>query len=113
MIWPFRRRRKQKPLPPINEDWRAGDLAECISEGSWSFESSLEDGPAKGQICRVTKVVAGHLFGTDQPAYGLGFVGFGYFYRASDFRKLRPVHEACDVGFAALIKRPKREGIDA
>jgi len=110
MIWPFRRRKKQKPLPPINEDWRAGDLAECIKGGSWPPGIA---GPAAGQICRVTDVIAGRLTVSGDPAFGLSLFGFMHFFHAEAFRKLRPVHEACDVGFAALIKRPRREGIDA
>ena len=110
MIWPFRRRRKEKPLPPINEDWRPGDLAECIDGRPWSGDGP---GPAKGQISRVTRVTIDKLQTTGEPAYGLGLEGFAGLYNAAYFRKLRPVHEACDVGFAALIKRPRRTEVDA
>lgn len=109
MIWPFRRRKKEKPLPPINEDWRVGDLAQRVTPGCWEPNPA---GPAVGEICRVTEVAIGR-FSCGNRGFVLRFAEYPAKFQAEAFRKLRPVHEACDVGFAALIKRPKREGIDA
>lgn len=41
MDWPFKR--KPEPQPPINEDWRVGDLAECINNHPWMATAPRTD----------------------------------------------------------------------
>lgn len=114
MIWPFRRRSKAQSskLPLINEDWAPGDLAQCL-DGDWPVP-----GPDKDDIVRVLQVAPGVCNTTGEPAWGLMFAEWpGELYVATSFRKLRPVHDACEAEFKALIQRPAtapaREGQDA
>lgn len=114
MIWPFRRKKRPTgQLPPINEDWRVGDLAACIMDGGWTGGI----GPTYGSIHRVTAVVEGHLKKTNEPVWGLQLQPWLAYYHAEAFRKVRPDAEECSTEFKALIglvlRKPAKTGVDA
>lgn len=104
MIWPFNKWwGKKNKMPPINEDWRVGDLAACI-DGSWL----QRPGPSPGAIHKVTVVIAGRFRGSNEPAWGLGLIGWTGHWDATAFRKVQPDAEACEDEFKTLIKRITR-----
>lgn len=108
MIWPFRRRKPTPPLPPLDEDWAPGDLAICLTDKPWFDRKGPVAGPRRDDLCRVTIVVKG----TDcqnRPAWGLGLERWPDYWEARHFRKVRPVHEACEAEFVALIKAPAKQ----
>lgn len=117
MIWPFKRRKPKTPepqtpkLPPINEDWQAGDLALCL-DGSWA---GGEPGPALDSIYRVLSVGSGRMKHTGLPAWGLMLAGWDGYYDAMAFRKVRPDAEECSAEFKALIDLTirKRQKVEA
>jgi len=87
-MWPFTRPRKPKPPEDHrvwNEDWAAGDLAECVA-GSWGGNP----GPKVGSINRIigVKEGIGHL---GSLIYALEFQRHpDYAYECTAFRKIRP-----------------------
>lgn len=93
--------------PPINEDWQAGDLAECIVQGSWARDGP---GPDLGDVHRVVDVIKGRSVDDDSPGWGLKLSGYSYFYNADCFRKVQPRADAlerCEADFLPLV-RPVR-----
>ncbi len=89
MIWPFSRNAKPSERGPLKEDWRAGDLAQCLAK---TFNYHVPGAPAFMDVCRVESVVPGvHLDGT--PSWGLTFRGVPFAYEAREFRKLPPRSE--------------------
>ena len=103
MIWPFRR-----PASPIDrrntrEDWKPGDLAECIRD-NW-IEPSGND-PKVGDIFRVRRVndATNHL---NVRAIFLFFDGrtgrTGY--SSTAFRKVRHTYEPADRSFIEKLKK--------
>lgn len=95
----------------MNEDWRPGDLAQCIAD-DWIIPTG-ED-PKIGDILRVTKVL--DLTGDYPNAgrvrfYALRFEGKRWQggWETAAFRKLRPVLEPAEEEFTNLIKRPVRQ----
>lgn len=104
MIWPFRRKPKQLQRPPINEDWRPGDLAYCLN-GDWSPSG----GPAKGEICRVADVFPGFNSVTNEPGWGLRLEGWKPAYAATSFRKVHPDRQQASSEFSDYIKRVIRK----
>lgn len=107
MIWPFGKKKAPPPeRGPINEDCQAGDLAVCISDGSWYPAC---DGPKKDQTYLVVQVVPGH-YQNGHPAWGLGLREYpGFWWEAQSFRKVRPVHKACDADFRERIERARQK----
>ena len=102
--WPFTR--KPKPLNPgaINEDWRVGDLAECLAKDGYWTENGV--GPEFGDVLSVSIVDRA----TDGRVY-LVFKAFaGDAFEARVFRKLPPLNTAATAEFSAQIKalKPKR-----
>jgi len=95
---------KRKPLASglhgdSPEDWRAGDIAECIHDGRW-FEGAMRPaaGPRKGARNKVICVkVKPHLL-TGKPVQLLQFSRFPGFYIATGFRKVRPQADAKIAG---------------
>jgi len=113
--------RAPRPQTPtiviVDKSWRAGDLAECIVDGTWY---SLEDGatkpgPSKGERRVVTQVelsgdAAGHM------VLWLTFAkSRGQIFRADQFRKIVPQADtacAADADFLPWLKRqPVREDV--
>lgn len=94
----------------MNEDWRVGDLAECIGDGPWDCGDTK---PELGDICRVSAVVDAVGTRTNTRNYYLGFVGLHNRFCCTSFRKILPLHTAADAEFTALIKRPVRKPVKA
>ena len=106
MIWPFRRKKKPVAVrPPINEDWRVGDFAACITAAPWIGGS----GPALGSVCEVLAVVPGYIRSSGEPAWGLQLKGWDGLYHATNFRKLVRDKEECSAEFKALINLALRK----
>jgi hypothetical protein len=109
-MWPF----KRKPTPlnpgPINEDWKAGDLAECIVGGTaghaWlGQDGDVYDGPERGDVLSVVGVYAGS--GLSGDGWFLDLKGLKNGFAARCFRKVPPLNSEADAEFTARIKRLK------
>lgn len=97
----FRLRQK----PPA-EDWRRGDLAECLQKGGWSIVATGQPcpGPEYGQIVRVASVDC------QDGLVGLALEGWPAWWTPNSFRKITPrQREACNEGFRLRMKglRPR------
>lgn len=121
MSWRDKARRllgRGKPLPEAPEDspedWRLGDMAECIGEGgAWlalrGFVVVIGSGPKKGEVREVAKI----SLGANGGQY-LGFERYGLenSYNAALFRKVTPkADEAVSASkewLADLIGAPLR-----
>ena len=118
-MWPFARKGPTLALPDqrgLNEDWRAGDLAECIESG-WQHPNDPHH-PKVGDVLRVSAITDGPCVCVGRPAAlitGLRFEGKpqNRAWHCRSFRKLRPVHTAADVAFTALIRRTRRAPVAA
>lgn len=83
-MWPFRKRRA------AIEDWKPGDLAECIHFGRWQFSRAVVDHPSFGEIRAVGEVTLANPFADGRAVY-LRFARWpGVYFHASCFRKLPP-----------------------
>jgi hypothetical protein len=99
-------RRLFGPPPPEdrrewNEDWRVGDLAECIN-GSW-----LNDPPHSPQppsIYRVREIDEGVTADGSAIIVALNLEGLSDWWGCTGFRKLRPTIEAADAAFTADLR---------
>lgn len=107
--------REPKYVPPIgngfeHDDWRVGDLAECVRTGDWYriADGQPMTGPRFGQILRVAGI------GMTGGWHWLAFEGVEQLFTAECFLKIRPnQREACTPAFAQLIRKHSREGVDA
>lgn len=116
MIWPFNKWRivrsgsTTSAAPkniPINEDWRVGDLAECVEEIGGNL-----DRIEVGDVFSVKAIAHGKLkYGHDY-GWGLKVVGDEYYW-ASHFRKVPTITAEEETSFAAQIKRLKPARTDA
>lgn len=104
----FRRWRKPaKPAPRdcrnMNEDWKPGDLAECIAD-NWCL--SNPHSPKVGDVLRVSRVQEGLGVANRALIYGLGFEGkpANAHWETTCFRKLRPVQEPAEAKWAQWLK---------
>lgn len=96
----FRRKPSSPPSSPPSgdspEDWRAGDIAECVNRSGWFLDGKYPaSGPCVGERARVVRVrLENHpLFGRTVQA--LVFSRFGERpYDAAGFRKVRPQADA-------------------
>lgn len=84
-MWPFRKRRKR---PPPNEDWRAGDIAECVRD-DWLNVPFYKLPKLGGQTIVSRMHPAWHKGVT--PGWGLALVGYPGLWDTTAFRKVRPV----------------------
>lgn len=110
MIWPFNRWRivrsdsTTSAAPkdiPINEDWRVGDLAECVEQIDVDL-NRIE----VGDVFSVKAIIHGKFrYGPDY-GWGLKVVGDKYYW-ASYFRKVPTITAEDETSFAARIKRLK------
>ncbi len=104
MIWPFRRR-KPRVRPPLQEKWKPGDLAYCISPvNHWQGAA----GPSFRSTHRVTAVEPGH-FSTGELGWGLGFDPWPLLYDARAFRKVEPCSEDFASRLAKIVKSKRKE----
>lgn len=99
MWWPFKR--KPAPLPPINENWQIGDMAEAVG--------TVRDHPSgvvairPGQRFIVAGVGTGHIKPRD-PEWFLKLVGHPGWSSAGAFRKILPIAQDRKVTRRAPIK---------
>lgn len=108
-MWPFTRKPKPINPGPINEDWRVGDLAECINDSGWSYDGIAGvSGPDCGDV--LTVVLA--MPGTKRPqVIFIGFKGWpSETFAGYAFRKL--VDTKADEQFTASIRalQPSKVG---
>lgn len=103
------------PLMPTdlrgwNEDWRVGDLAQCVVKGGWA--EPLPDDPKFGDILRVNHMIEGvDLTGTSVVS-ALGFEGKPgrTFWACRAFRKLRPMIDPAEDEFIADLTTRLKQG---
>lgn len=103
-MWPFKRK-PEPPQPPINEDWRVGDLAECINNQPWNDGFQYRPGPEFLEVYKVADVKEGQYNG--KPTFGLAFSRWPDYYVATAFRKITPRAdkiERCDAKFLKSMK---------
>ncbi|MDE8654801.1 hypothetical protein [Novosphingobium album (ex Liu et al. 2023)] len=101
------------------DEWRAGDLAECLNANGWFRNGIYPDhGPACGDV-RIVQVVeiAAHLL-AGEPTIVLEFARWPRkLYPAYCFRKITPradAAERADPAFVADLRaQPAREKEDA
>lgn len=93
-MWPFRKKTRS-PAPPVdrriwNEDWRIGDIAECVSD---RFHESVEpwERPNIGDRLIVTGFSEGLGASGDKLHYFLHFAELPTAFSTNGFRKVRPV----------------------
>lgn len=78
------------PVPPINEDWAIGDLAECLPPpdgGDWSVDTT---GPVSGSISIVSGITLGKARDTGEWGWALRLIGWPHWWAACAFRKVPP-----------------------
>ena len=102
-MWPFRRKKPEvapdpKPEPldhrVWNEDWKVGDIAECIIDGGarhWHPDLPPWERPAFGQRFVVADFIDGRRHGDRARAYFLKLEGWPVNLETTAFRKVRPV----------------------
>lgn len=92
------------------DDWKVGDLAECIDD-DWGCGDDIPPFcPVKGNLYRVTdienptccEVHRNHLY------LEFGAVCTGTTFIALQFRKVTPRHEPCSAEFREQIKNLSR-----
>lgn len=92
MRW-FRNPFSRKPkLPPINEDWKAGDFAECIC-ADWERRPGAVHPKLHGRYLVLS--VGSGVLSTGEPTWGLALAGCspgvgGRGWAADCFRKVYP-----------------------
>ena len=86
-MWPFRKRRKS-PAPP--EDWRTGNLAECIRD-DW-LDVPVHKLPRRGSRMIVNRLVPGWHKGVT-PGWALSLIGYPGLWDATAFRKVPPAFD--------------------
>ena len=92
-MWPFS---KKNNKTKSTEDWKIGDLAECIS-GDCGWQDFKTDrmtiGPATGDLLRVADISLGNYRGNKENLY----LSFSIFknesYESIHFRKVPPIEE--------------------
>lgn len=102
-MWPFRKRIID--LREWNEDWRAGDLAECmVDPGGWIGLPSSIAAPQRERIYRVLGVSEA-LAMTGVLLIGLKLEGLpNARWQCTHFRKVRPSIEGCEFSFWFWLK---------
>lgn len=127
-LWKRLWRRDTPPPPPetddpkINEDWKAGDMAECIAPFFWPFAVPLE-----GDVYVVADVALsffealdaeGNRIITNRKGFGLQLRGHhlkGRHWTCDAFRKVHPIkdEETLDIGLSETIKRCNPAPVEA
>lgn len=78
-------RKKPIDLRVWNEDWKIGDMAQCIND-NWVGDPG--DAPKKGRCYEVKDTTEGLAIGGKAIIYGLKFYEFpGRFWQTTHFRK--------------------------
>lgn len=105
-MWPFKRQSPEQKRPPINEDWRVGDLAVCIADGTW-YGYFPGTGPKMNDICRVRNVTAGNALCDGTPGWYLQFNEYPgvHAFNAQSFRKPEADDRGATEEFTVQIKR--------
>jgi hypothetical protein len=102
--------RRTEPFDRSESDWEVGDVAQCISSGTWITFNVLEGsitgpigGPRKGDLARVTEV---NVAGDDSVLLKLREWGEAR-WTASCFRKVRPATSSVWDWASRRAKDPK------
>ncbi|TXH10346.1 MAG: hypothetical protein E6R03_15540 [Hyphomicrobiaceae bacterium] len=110
---------KRKSAPPssnsepedqrhMSDDWKAGDLAECINAGFISVPGMVH--PKLGDVLRVSAVDEGPDSVLGIQIIALRFEGRGNCgWDNRNFRKLRPTTEPAEQEFTVWLKDKLRE----
>ena len=63
------------PAAPAAERWRSGEYAECVHQGSWFLRGMTlnSDGPLRGEVLKVRKVVLTSARLSGRPVIMLAF----------------------------------------
>jgi hypothetical protein len=109
-MWPFTRKPKPINPGPINEDWRVGDLAECVTSGDGSdwrhdLNNAPAIGPAFGDVRRVQAVFVGQSRQLRRPLWWLVVNGIPANLPATCFRKVPPLNSEASAEFTAQIRK--------
>ena len=96
------------PAPGETEDWKPGDLAECIFRGPWFDGAGTGEpgaGPSLGEIRAVNEVQIRYCPFSGERLW-LAFATFGHRrYAARLFRKITPRADAAERGDAAWLDK--------
>ena len=84
-MWPFTLRRKQRP--PISENWRSGDIAQCIRD-DWT--TPPHKAPRVGTRCIVADVKPGRSLYRGELGWCLSLIGYPGRWDETAFRKIVP-----------------------
>lgn len=94
-MWPFRKKPEPtKDWRDWNEDWKVGDTAECIVDGSnvtWNDSVQPWHRPSFGQRLTVSGFIEGMATGAPVLSYFLKFSDWPVTIATAGFRKVRPV----------------------
>ena len=104
MTWPFSRKANAPERGPLNEDWRAGDLAQCVVRARW--HSDEPGAPDLMDVLYVEAVYPGHDH-KGVLGWGLRFKGLKFGYDAVAFKKLPPRSE--QIARKTSVSTPVRE----
>lgn len=100
--------------PKINEDWGAGDIAECIVSVPWLCAASMlpMPGPKKGERYRVLSVELCGVRVDGSKRWFLHLSGWQNSFEANGFRKVIPkkdVEKATDQTWLKKLLQSKVE----
>ncbi len=109
-MWPFRKK-AAPPAPPVdrriwNEDWRIGDVAECVSD-HWYESVKPWERPKVGDRLIVTGFSEGRDRHSGDLRYFLHFSEYRNGLSTPAFRKVRPVStESSEIPTRILNAKP-------
>ncbi len=90
------------------EDWRAGDLAECLHDGVWFIGAIIptDIGPRKDEVRYVADVeIVPHPFDRGRKTAMLGFDRYVARFDAVAFRKITPRADSATAADAEFVRR--------
>lgn len=106
----FRSMFRAPPAPPKdrrvwNEDWRVGDIAECVTT-DWHEDTVPWHKPQKGQRLTVSGFCEDLNF-SGHRAYFLEFADWPVALQTTAFRKVRPVSTSAETSIGERILKAK------
>lgn len=111
-MWPFKRKQPPIDCREWNDDWRAGDVAECVRPPYCSMALSIDDIPQPGQRYIVDGVVDSLNADRQARMYFLCLRGLRFTWNTAAFRKVRPVSIVNRIMDAAPGPDRVRERVD-
>lgn len=109
--WFFWKRKPAQPSKPIdgrnwNEDWKIGDIAECVSS-AWHETVKPWERPNLGDKLIVTGFKEGVGTGVNRIAYFLLFAEYDHGLETLGFRKVLPISTVAESEIGQKILRAK------